>query len=239
MSIIKDYEAYFASKQAVLNLHNVFLELVVWSIGVATAIYLIYKFIALSLNLFLKAPWFTKLSAAEKDMVARYLVLSFVFIVLLLSVISLSFFSFFTLFLLFFLSFSSFSSLFFLLFFTLYSSNITCRVLGSTVHHSTVAIGSFYSLLYDDSLLFTAVLMIEVGFDIADTILSAFGMGLTGMPAIPIILHHSVALILDFISLYTEAVPWTSAAVFSCIFLGSGINDANAFSLLISLPRCN
>lgn len=105
------------------------------------------------------------------------------------------------------------------------------------LHHSIVAILSEYARYTDNESLFLKVpFLAEIGFDIVDSVLALGNQSFTGMAGIPVIIHHSVALILEYVFSFSSPahISWRSAASMSTILLGSG-----AFDILIAkiLPK--
>lgn len=82
----------------------------------------------------------------------------------------------------------------------------------------------------------SGALLLEIGFDVYDTLATPLGEGLTGMGALPVTLHHTVALLMDYAAFATALLPWRTSAAMAAVLLGSGAVDLLVVRVLRHTP---
>jgi len=127
------------------------------------------------------------------------------------------------------------------------------KAVATITHHALVTAGSLYCLFSNDSSRLRDVLLLEIGFDVSDTVcalLSGNGIKILGvegsftsLPPVAVTMHHSVALVLDLLGLLFEEkdyiVPWRTAASLAAILLGSGALDLGMIRFVRNTPLWN
>jgi hypothetical protein len=95
--------------------------------------------------------------------------------------------------------------------------------IATIAHHTAVAGASALALWRSDEQLFEKVFWLEVGFDVADSVAACTSLSFTGMGALPVVIHHGVALAMEATYLLAPGViHWKTAASYAMILVGSG-----------------
>jgi len=106
-------------------------------------------------------------------------------------------------------------------------------------HHLAVTGAALRVMLSGESELIWPVLLLEVGFDVSDTIFAlipAVG-SMTGMGPLPVSIHHCVALLLESAVLINPGVvPASTIASMLVVLIGSGAVDMLVVRLLRHTP---
>jgi hypothetical protein len=97
---------------------------------------------------------------------------------------------------------------------------------ATLAHHTAVSGGALLALWRNDEKLFEKIFWLQVGFDVADSVAACTSLSFTGMGAVPMVIHHGVALVMEATYLLAPGViHWKAAASYAMILLGSGAVD--------------
>lgn len=102
------------------------------------------------------------------------------------------------------------------------------RRIWCVFHHLLTALLAAASLSRHSLTLFTVALLLEIGFEISDSLWALFGLGWTGLRGFPLFLHHGLSAALGlyfFLLVEQDVVAFQVVAPFIVIFVGGGASD--------------
>lgn len=104
-------------------------------------------------------------------------------------------------------------------------------------HHLIVVGGMTYVLKTRNQALYRTFLLMEFGFDISDTFLALTSASMTGMSRLPVLMHHSVAMLFSSFALSQRSLlSWQTGANVAYYLLLAGAFDTVALRALPFLP---